>query len=215
LAVALCAAGCSGSAPDADVAFLSAAGDVTPLAPSRGRIGLLPADADGSQLGGASTPFGLTVGIRPLVVIERSDMPEPLELDGPFGYEVGLHVSEDAQGKLSLIYLPLEGEKSGDPVDAWIIDWGGGFAHKLWEGPVYGQVRYEVGTTFLWLNYEKSTYDTIGTGLFTSGIFGIHAADFPLALEASVNAHGWLGFDAHDPQSAWAFTVGVNLIVKF
>jgi hypothetical protein len=149
------------------------------------------------------------------VFIERTDLPEDLELDGPMGYELGLFVADQAQGRVSLTYIPLEEEDSDRDVDAYWLDWSGGQSYSLWGGPLFGALRYEIGPSLLFMDFERSTYDTFGLGGLARGIFGVYFSKPQLGIELSGDVHGWVGADSHDPQAAWAATLGINVTVKF
>jgi hypothetical protein len=188
-----------------------------PAAPSRAPR-LLPGE-DRPLAGGApeQSYFGVTAGVRPYFHAERSKLPHKLVPDGPLGYEAGLFISDEEMGagRLSLAYLPLEEDDQDRRVNCFWLDLSAGPEYRLWDAAVSGKLRCEFGFSLLYLDFEKDTYNTYAVGGLGRGIFGMYAGDSAVGLEFSFDAHGWVGADAHDFQTSWAGTLGVNLVAKF
>jgi hypothetical protein len=162
-----------------------------------------------------SGPF---VGVRPLVRIDRSVLDEELELDGLCGVQVGLNGGGGAlMGLMSLNWVPLEGERSGQDVHVYWFDAGLGGACPFTDADLslMPAWRIEIGPSLLFMDFEKGSYDTGGLGLFGRFGLGLWGRDARFALEAVADVHGWVGGDSHQVQAAWAASVGAQLILRF
>ncbi|MHC4914205.1 MAG: hypothetical protein ACYTGB_01835 [Planctomycetota bacterium] len=227
-AAVLCAAGCAPEdagrsrqpelalAPAA--ALLPAAAPTAPnLAPSR-TLWDEPQAGEAPQAGGGNDVFfGLVATVKPLVKLERTDGPAGLRLDDGPGYELGLLVAEDdMMGRFSLSYTLME-EKARDdcPVHAYWLDWSGGYAKTFWDGPIALGARWEAGVSFLFIDYEKGTYDTFGLGAVGRMAVGAYTEDFRFGLELSGDARGYAGLDSHGFQTGWGYSLGISLLANF
>jgi hypothetical protein len=161
---------------------------------------------------------GVVLGFRPLVHMDRTLLREDLDLQGAGGIHAGMAAGGGPLlGTMSLNYVPLEGEDSDEDVDAYWFDAGLSGAIPLTddEPALTPALRIGIGPSLLFMDFERSTYDTGGIGFFLRTGLGLWGREERFALEAIGDVHGWVGVDSHQTQAAWAGTVGVQLVVRF
>jgi hypothetical protein len=157
------------------------------------------------------------IGVKWLLKVERSDLPEKLKADWMLIPDLTMSLAGDRTwGPVVVLEVaPLEEDESGRSVLLYQADVGAGYVQPLWAGAVSGKLRVAAGPSMMFMDFEGRSYDTLGFGLFGHAALGFYSRNGSVGLEANADLHGWVGLDFPDFQSAWSSALGVGLVIRF